>query len=119
MTTSDIKTEISGWSNHVLTMLRDEEECSELFRQCCSLELDRRVLIGDYSEPSVETVTLTSKLLHAGGTKGCGFTSAQIRLLGTSPKTKGWLKSLIGETIPVDTYKKFLELNPKALRQQS
>jgi hypothetical protein len=59
---------------------------------------------------TVETVTLTSDLIHAGGTGGVGWTVQQLKLLGVREQKKGWLSALCGTTIPKADYDTFLAL---------
>lgn len=60
-------------------------------------------------------ITLTSSLIHQLGTKGAGFTYAQLRLLGVeTPPPKGWLSDLVGTRISEDTYNACLALRKSA-----
>jgi len=53
------------------------------------------------------TITLTSENLHKLATNNCGFTRAQIEAVGFQwPPKKGWLKSLIGKTLTLESYNK-------------
>lgn len=98
----DIASELQGWSDTVLQMLHDEEDCSDEFR-----ELVRKELAG---RPHA-FVVLTSELLHEGGTKGCGFNAKQLALLGVPlPQVKGWLSRLVGTKMPAWKYRKFIAL---------
>lgn len=53
---------------------------------------------------------LTSQLLHAVGTSGCGFNSAQLAVLGVTNKKSGWLRGLVGREISEKNYALLLEL---------
>jgi hypothetical protein len=51
---------------------------------------------------------LTWENIHAAATKGCGFTGAQLAVLGiTWPPRKGWLRNLIGKEITDAQYEAF------------
>lgn len=53
---------------------------------------------------------LTSENIHAAGTNGIGFNSAQLTLLGATDNDKGWLRKLVGKEISDDDYQKLLSL---------
>lgn len=56
-------------------------------------------------------ITLTSELLHSAATAGCGWTKAQLLLLGVPwPPRSGWLSALVGRTVPADVWEQFLAL---------
>lgn len=67
-----------------------------------------------------EYITLTLQLLQAGGTKGVGYTKAQVKLLGATYQ-KGWRHKLIGKKVLKSTYNLFLDLqgipNRKAINK--
>lgn len=39
---------------------------------------------------------ITSEWLHTHATRGCGWTKAQLRILGVTSQRKGWLSALVG-----------------------
>ena len=102
MTTNDLQT----LSDHVLHWLMTEEELTDELRTAISSEQTRRTL--EVMEPS-EMVVLTSKMLHDASTGGYnGFTKEQVKVFGFKwPMPKGWLKSLVGKTVPVSQYRDF------------
>jgi len=56
-------------------------------------------------------MTLNHINLHAVATKGCGFTSEQMSILGLKKKPKrGWLRRLIGTELPDEDYARLLAL---------
>lgn len=95
-------------SDHVLHWLITEEEISDELRAAIETEQNERVLT--LKQPQ-ELITLTSKLLHDASTCGYhGFTKAQAAVFGFKwPMKGGWLKSLIGKTVTVAQYKKFVD----------
>jgi hypothetical protein len=55
-------------------------------------------------------ITLTFENIHACVTRGHGWTRAQLQLIGVGwPPRHGWLRGLIGKTIPMETYERFRE----------
>jgi hypothetical protein len=51
---------------------------------------------------------LTWDNIHAAGTRGCGFTRAQLAVVGIRwPPPKGWLRKLIGKEITSEQYEAF------------
>ena len=56
-------------------------------------------------------MTLTHINLHAVATKGCGFTSEQLDILGVArPPKRGWVQRLIGTELPDADYARLLAL---------
>jgi hypothetical protein len=66
-------------------------------------------------------IILTHENLHACANGGCGFTRAQVEMLGyTWPPTKGWVKERIGDVVTVSFYEEFKavgQLRAGALRR--
>lgn len=60
----------------------------------------------------MEQITLTSQLLHSASTKGFnGFTKSQLAVLGINwPAKRGWLKGLVGKSVPLAVYDEFKAL---------
>lgn len=56
------------------------------------------------------SVTLTPELIKAGLTGGVGINKLQQEVLGIEDFSSGWQKRLIGKTIAVHDYNKFLAL---------
>ena len=53
-------------------------------------------------------ITLTHENLHACANGGCGFTRAQVEMLGyTWPPTKGWLQGVVGDVVTTSFYEEF------------
>lgn len=53
-------------------------------------------------------ITLTHENLHACANGGCGFTRAQVEMVGyTWPPTKGWVKGIIGDVVTASFYEEF------------
>lgn len=95
----DIQTEIKTWSDDVLRILVEEEECSHEFRVVALAELDSR--------PDSQ-ITLTERMIREQGTGGMEFTYAQMETMGVPvPPTRGWLKKLIGKRVSRKTWRKF------------
>lgn len=117
----NLETEITNWSDHVLHWLLTEEAISQAFRGAIHLEMAKRsldtsrgIVRGPVAE---ETVTLTFQMLHDASTKGFhGFTYAQLAAIGVAiPPKRGWLKGLVGKTIPASQWRQFVEaVNTKA-----
>lgn len=102
----NLEQELRGWSDVVLTMLHQEENCSDEFRRAALIELCSR---------STTLVKLTSEMLHSTGTNGYqGWSKAQLAVLGVPwPAPNGWLIDLVGTTIPYWKWKKFCDLKGK------
>lgn len=63
-------------------------------------------------------VVLTSDLIHSAGNNGIGFTRAQVECLGIPwPPTKGWLRSLVGQTVQRARWEEFVSLRKQKPRK--
>jgi len=99
--------DLSTLSDHVLNWLMTEEEISDELRGAIETEQNQRILTSKLPQ---EMITLTSKMLHDASSCGYhGFTAAQAKVFGFKwPLKRGWLKSLVGKTVPVSQYCKFV-----------
>jgi len=57
-----------------------------------------------------DAVVLTINILKTAATNGCGFNGSQLKLLGVTYQSKGWMKTLIGKSITPDTWQMVLRL---------
>lgn len=100
--------DLEALSDYVLNWLLTEEDLAPSLRCNIQLEQTRRSLERNVPQ---EMIMLTAELLHDASTCGYhGFTAAQTAIFGFKwPLPRGWLKSLIGKTIPISQYREFVE----------
>lgn len=102
----NLATEITEWSDHVLNWLLNEESISLSTRVTIEAEINNRL----HPEPSIE---LTKENLSA--LFNCNSPNRkQVSMLGIKyPLRNGWMKQLIGTTIPHSLYASLLSCKGK------
>lgn len=103
-----ITNDLPNLSEHILNLLLTEEDIAEHTRLEINRELIKRSMERDTGQ---EMILLTSQILHDASSSGYhGFTTAQKAVFGFKRNAeKGWLRSLVGKTVPISQYKKFVE----------
>jgi hypothetical protein len=66
-------------------------------------------------ENSSNIIVLTSEMLEQGKSRNGGYSARQLKVFGIEKFYKGWKKELIGQSVPLELVKEFINLRDEHL----